>query len=125
MEFRLCSVEKISMKFYILIVFTLIMSSGQMLFKKASLDIDWDQGIYGLINPWLITAIILYGAATLLWVWILRSVPLSFAYSFSALAFVIVPIAASFLFKENIGWQNIVGTIFIVMGIFIISLKEI
>ncbi|WP_421783293.1 EamA family transporter [Kiloniella litopenaei] len=122
---RLCSLEKFSMKFYILIIFTLIMSSGQMLFKKASLDINWDEGVYGLINPWLITAVVLYAAATLLWVWILRSVPLSFAYSFSALAFVIVPIAASFLFKESLGWQNIVGTIFIVLGISIISLKEI
>jgi len=96
-----------------------------MLFKKASLDINWDKGVCGLINPWLITAVVLYAAATLLWVWILRSVPLSFAYSFSALAFVIVPIAASFLFKESLGWQNIVGTIFIVLGISIISLKEI
>ncbi|KLN62196.1 hypothetical protein WH96_01315 [Kiloniella spongiae] len=113
------------MKILILFLFTLVMSSGQLLFKKASLDINWNEGLLGLFNPWLITGIILYGIATLVWVWILKTVPLNFAYPFTALAFVIVPVAASILFKESLGWQNAVGTIFIIAGIVIISVKEI
>ncbi|MFD2204225.1 EamA family transporter [Kiloniella antarctica] len=113
------------MKILILILFTLIMSIGQLLFKKASLEINWNEGVLGFLNPWLIVAVILYGFATLIWVWILRTVPLNFAYPFTAIAFVIVPVAASILFKENLGWQNVVGTILVMAGIAVISLKEI
>ncbi|MCZ4280907.1 EamA family transporter [Kiloniella laminariae] len=113
------------MKILILVLFTLVMSLGQLLFKKASMEINWSGGLLELFNPWLIVAITLYAGATLVWVWILRTVPLNFAYPFTALAFVIVPVAASYIFKESLGWPNVVGTVLIMAGIAVISLKEI
>ena len=50
-------------------------------------------------------AVALYAAATLLWVRILTTVPLSRAYPFVALAFVLVPAAGYLFFHEAISCE--------------------
>jgi drug/metabolite transporter (DMT)-like permease len=64
-------------------------------------------------------AVALYAGATLLWVRILTSVPLSRAYPFAALAFVLVPAAGYLFFQEQITIRYAVGVTFIVIGVVI------
>ena len=56
-------------------------------------------------------------AATLLWVRILTTVPLSRAYPFVALAFVLVPAAGYLFFNESITLRYATGTALIVIGV--------
>lgn len=47
-----------------------------------------------LLSPLFIGPLVLYGGATLLWIYVPASVPRSCACSFMALTFVIVPVLA-------------------------------
>ena len=115
-----------------LVSFALLMSIGQVLFKKTALSISSglnNENSLGLIEgilkaltiPWLYMALVTYGLATLFWLYILQRIPLTLAYPFSALAMTIVPILAIFLFGEKISWSYWIGIFFIFMGITIIA----
>ena len=107
--------------------FSLLLSAGQVLFKitaKGLPDIGNYQEVflYFLQSLPFWAALVLYGTATLLWIYILKIVPLSQAYPFVALGFIIVPLAAYFIFHEPIGLQYIAGMLLILTGLGIISL---
>lgn len=115
-----------------LISFAFLMSGGQVLFKKTALSISAglnNENSLGLIEgilkaatiPWLYMALFTYGIATLFWLYILQRIPLTLAYPFSALAMIIVPILAIFLFGEKLNWSYWIGIIFIFIGITIIA----
>jgi undecaprenyl phosphate-alpha-L-ara4N flippase subunit ArnE len=96
---------------------------GQLLFKSAATQwrIDgWSWATArGFLSPAMLVALVVYAGATLLWVYVLRTVPLSTAYSVFALAFLIVPILARLFLGEAITTQTLAGGALIVLGVFI------
>jgi len=107
-----------------LIAFSFLLASGQILFKQAALRLGETITITSLLfNGWLMAALTLYGAATVLWVLILRTTPLSLAYPFAALGFIIVPTAAYFIFKEELSIYYIFGAACIGAGIILTNMK--
>jgi drug/metabolite transporter (DMT)-like permease len=106
-----------------LLSFPVTMAVGQILFKRAALQITPGTGGSWLLEvarlPTMWAAVALYAGATLLWVRILTSVPLSRAYPFAALAFVLVPAAGYLFFQEQITIRYAVGVTFIVIGVVI------
>jgi drug/metabolite transporter (DMT)-like permease len=78
-------------------------------------------GKYLYINIYLIVGLAVLGSATLLWIWILRTVPLSVAYPFMALAFVLVPAFSYFIFNEVISWTQVMGFLLIAAGVVVAS----
>lgn len=100
------------------------LAMGQILFKLAASAMksgnwvaDW------LLNWHLMIALVVYAFATGLWVLLLRSVPLSVAYPFVALAFFIVPVVAHFVLGEPLRWQTLAGAAVIVAGVWISNLE--
>tara|TARA_B110000008_G_C16708489_1_gene459777 strand:+ start:88 stop:468 length:381 start_codon:yes stop_codon:yes gene_type:complete len=116
-----------------LIGFAFLMSTGQMLFKKTAISIKAlsseigeaasiiDSILRAIQIPWFYSALIIYGLATILWLYILQRIPLSIAYPFSALAMLIVPIFSYIIFNEKLTYSYFMGSILIVSGIAIIS----
>tara|TARA_B100001939_G_C16771754_1_gene542955 strand:+ start:350 stop:730 length:381 start_codon:yes stop_codon:yes gene_type:complete len=116
-----------------LIGFAFLMSTGQMLFKKTAISITnlskeigdpvgIIESIFRAIQiPWFYMALLTYGLATILWLYILQRIPLSVAYPFTALAMVIVPIFSVFLFEEKLTYSYFMGSILVISGIAIIS----
>lgn len=103
----------------------LTLSIGQVLFKKASEKINLTE--YGLLqstlyNTHLIAAILIYGAATFVWLLVIKDIPLSIAYPFAALAFVIVPLLAHFFLGEALSINSLIGATLIVIGVYISSI---
>lgn len=95
-----------------------LISLGQVLFKYAALDSNRQQGLLGLLfNKYLIVAGFVYIAATLLWVWQLKFVPLNRAYPVFAIAFIIVPFCSWFLFRERVSLPYVIGVMFIILGV--------
>ncbi|MGQ0673130.1 MAG: SMR family transporter [Hyphomicrobium sp.] len=109
------------MNYGLLVAFAALLALGQVLFKKAALAGSAEAFPSAFLNRWMALAIVLYGAATLLWTWILRTTPLSAAYPFAALAFVIVPLLGAVFFGEPLGWRSAIGAALIVLGIVVIS----
>jgi len=95
---------------------------GQLLFKKVSINInqgnEWIS--YSILGTFSL-AIIIYGLATLFWIYILRSVPLGQAYSFMALSFIFVAIGSYWFFNERISFQILIGLSLIIIGLFLIA----
>lgn len=102
----------------ITIVCVLGISLGQMLFKKAAAAIpDATHWQHWVFNGWLIAALALYGITTLVWIWILRHVPLHIAYPFMGLAFLIVPCLGWLFLGEPIRIPTLIGGTLILAGI--------
>jgi multidrug transporter EmrE-like cation transporter len=106
-----------------LISFPLVLATGQILFKRAAQQIGSAEGTSWILEvarlPTMWLAVVLYAAATLLWVRILTTVPLSRAYVFVALAFVIVPVAGHFMFNETLTTRFMIGTLLIIAGVIV------
>lgn len=97
-------------------------SIGQLLFKKAAAALPAVISLPALLqNGWLITALALYGATTLGWVWILRNAPLHMAYPFMGLAFLIVPTLAWTFLGEPLHWRTLAGGALIMAGVALAS----
>lgn len=101
-------------------------SIAQFLLKLAAINLTNPNvlGVWFLgyrINVYLVAAVSILAASTLLWVWILKSIPLSVAYPFMALAFVIVPLLCFFFLGETFTWRYLLGGGLIVMGVLLVS----
>jgi drug/metabolite transporter (DMT)-like permease len=108
--------------------FSLILATGQLLFKAVALKTPQISKIGHLssllYNSLFWLAILLYGFATILWIYLLQQVPLSRAYPFAALGFVIVPIGAAVFFGDKITIPYIVGSFLIVTGIYLSAMAS-
>lgn len=97
-------------------------SSGQILFKYAAKA--WNEA-GTLFDPttlmWLGSVVVVYGITTLGWAWVLTKVPLSKAYPFMALGFILVPLASKYLFNETLNSTYTVGTVLIVAGVILVT----
>jgi drug/metabolite transporter (DMT)-like permease len=102
------------------------MAAGQMLFKLASLRTAPDGPLLERLGPlvmnWpFVTALAIYLALSILWVWILSFTPISRAYLFVALSFAIVPIFGAALFAEPISLRLGIGIAVILAGLFLVA----
>lgn len=102
----------------------LLIAMGQVLFKLTSMSAG-EFSLRGLamlaLNPVLIAALALYGCGTLVWIYVLKSVPLTIAYSFMGLTFCFVPLLAQFFFGEPLTLRYLLGTALIFAGLLAIN----
>lgn len=97
-------------------------AGGQILFKLAARAATGAVGFpWGFLNTYFFFALVVYGAATLLWVWLLKSLPLNVAYPFVGLAFVIVPLLGAWLLNEPLDWRHLAGGALIAAGVALAS----
>lgn len=108
-----------------LLIFTpLLIAVGQVLFKMVSLRLADTSGFFDnlfrmTIDPIFITSLAIYGVGTILWIFVLKDVPLALAYSFMALTFVFVPVLAKLFLHEALPPKYIIGTVLILAGLMI------
>jgi len=105
----------------------LLIAVGQLLFKTAAGQWRVDGWTWstarGFLSPLMMVALIIYAIATLLWVYVLRTVPLGLAYSLFSLAFVIVPLLAYAILDERLSGNTLLGSAIIVVGV-IVAMRE-
>jgi len=96
---------------------------GQVLFKQTSERLSASGKAFHSIafDPLFILALIIYGSATLLWIYVLKHVPLAYAYSFMALTFVLVPLMAALWLGETITLKYALGAALIIAGLVIVQ----
>lgn len=121
MDARLTSIQVV-----ILVAYAAAMAFGQILFKAAALRV----GATGSLgerftalahNGYFAASIVLYAALTVLWIWILTFTPLSRAYVFVALSFVITPFLGAAVFGEPISVRLVIGIGLIVGGLYCVA----
>ena len=110
----------------LLLGYAVALAGGQVLFKLAALRFTpsphWTQSLLSLaLNPFLILAILLYALLSAVWVWVLTFVPLSIAYPFVALTFVLTVASGAVLFGEAISPRLVLGGLMIIAGLIVIT----
>jgi drug/metabolite transporter (DMT)-like permease len=72
-------------------------------------------------NPFVVGGLAIYVSGTLFWLMALSRVPLSYAYPFASLSYVVMLVASYLLFREDISLMRLAGTVVIGLGVFLIS----
>lgn len=112
---------------YMLILFnTLMLVSGQFLWKIA---LKYNEASFGslrafsqlMISPYFLGGLVVYGLATVLWLFILSRVSLSLAYPIQSLAYIIVVFGAYWIFNEPLSLPKVVGCLLILAGVVFIG----
>lgn len=106
----------------------MILVSGQFLWKygmqRSTGGFGSIGGIFQLfLSPYVLSGLAMYGAATVLWLYILSRVPLSQAYPIQSLAYIIAVVGAYYIFGEPLNAAKIVGCILILAGVSLIGWK--
>jgi drug/metabolite transporter (DMT)-like permease len=110
----------------VLTAYSIGMAGGQVLFKMAAdrsnPDKQLGERLLGLaLNGYFLTAMVLYAGFAVLWVWILSVTPLSRAYPFVALAFVLTPLLGGVFFDEALSIRLLAGIALILCGLFLVT----
>lgn len=111
-----------------LCAFALLLATGQILFKRAAESGPPLRGLAELVglaaNPWVWAALVIYGGATIYWIYLLQQIPLTRAYPFAALSFVLVPAFAWLLFGDTVTVRYACGVALIVAGVYLSGFAE-
>lgn len=106
----------------VLAAYAVGMAGGQLLFKAAALRVPAQGNLAERLlslshNVYFLAALAAYFGLGLVWLWVLSFTPLSRAYLFVALSFVLVPFAAAFAFGEPLSGRFAVGAALTVCGV--------
>lgn len=105
----------------LLSVCTAAVAVGQLLFKHVGIIIrgmaPLDAALILFKAPTLYAALMLYGAATLLWIWILGRVTLMQAYPWVGASVILVSLLSSYFFGERVSPLFWPGATLIAVGI--------
>lgn len=108
------------LQLFLTITCVLAISTGQILFKRAALEIEHLDGwLHFRVLLIVGIAFVVYGGATLMWIHVLRTTALTIAYPLIALSFVAVPLLSWWLMDEQLKVSTIIGAIIIVLGVWV------
>lgn len=71
----------------------------------------------GILNLYTMILYFFFISRGIIWLFILREIPLSHAYTLTSLNYIIIPLVATFLLKENYSWKYAGGSALIITGI--------
>ncbi|ACY84139.1 4-amino-4-deoxy-L-arabinose-phosphoundecaprenol flippase subunit ArnE [Edwardsiella piscicida] len=108
---------------YLLIIFSSLLScAGQLCQKQAMCGVPHGSPRRHLLR-WLTLALLCLGLALLLWLVVLSRVAVSVAYPMLSLNYVLVLLAARFIWHERLNWRHIIGITLIMAGIILLGVN--
>ena len=78
-------------------------------------------GLRIAFEPWVILGLATMAVSMAAHLWVLSRVPLTFAFPFIALSYVLVLAIGYFVFRESLNVYHFVGTLFIIAGLVFIG----
>lgn len=98
-------------------------TASQIFFKKAAeYSLALDGLAFGwILNPWLLSALLLSVLGAGFWIVALKRLPLSAAYPWTASVYVLTPIMSTLVFHEHISLKYFAGLFLICSGVFFAS----
>lgn len=99
----------------------LMLAFGQLTLKLAlarMTPFGWTRAFWFdlLTNWWFLACGLLFGGASLLWMYILKHFPLSVAYPLASLSYVIALVLAATVLHEAVSWNRWLGVALIMAG---------
>ncbi|MBW7476589.1 EamA family transporter [Paenibacillus oenotherae] len=115
-------------QFGLILANTLMLVTGQFLWKYGLMQRDKPfESLRTIIelmfSPYILGGLMIYGFATVLWLYIVSKVDLSLAYPIQSLAYIISIFGAYYIFGESLSALKIVGCLLILAGVACIGLS--
>jgi len=74
-------------------------------------------------NPWVLAGFLLYGLSSIVWLMILKKVPLSTAYPMISAGYIVVVLLSALVLREQVRWGiTVPGLLLISVGVTLIGL---
>jgi drug/metabolite transporter (DMT)-like permease len=118
----------------LLIVSTSVCDTISQLFLKNSINflnpsITSIKKIFGFIIrlaliPKVWIGFIFSCLSLFIWLFVLSKADLNFAFSLDSMHYIFIALASSLILKEKVGFKRWVGTILVVVGIFLVTLSS-
>ena len=107
----------------LILIVCLLTCCGQLCQKKAVQEwhgqiLNWKQKLF---NRWLLAALASLGIGMLVWLAVLRVVPLNIAYPMLSLNFVLVTLASHYWFGEHTNSRDWWGIALIMLGVVLLG----
>lgn len=101
-----------------------MLTAGQVLWKiglkEASMS-SFSDIIRLMFNKYIFSGIVIYAIATFYWLSVLKKFDLIKVYPLQSMSYIIVLIFGVLLLKEPLTKNTLIGTIVIIIGVFIIT----
>ena len=107
--------------YFLIFFFLLITTAVQIMFKTAAMGPGGKDYISLLQEPLFYSCGLLFMAQAVLWLAVLRKLPLSRAYPFTSLTVITMLASGALFFGESITLGNIVGAVVIMTGVIVIA----
>ncbi|MGN0236672.1 MAG: EamA family transporter [Lepagella sp.] len=100
---------------------SIMLSCGQLTLKLALAKMppfSWSASFWLdlLTNWWFLISGILFGSASILWMYILKHFPLNMAYPLASLSYVFAIIFSIIFLHESVAWNRWIGVALIMIG---------
>lgn len=100
---------------------SLFLCGGQVMLKLglvASGPFSWTWAFFKaqVTNWWFLGCGISFGAATVLWMYMLKHFPFGIVYPLSSISYIFGMIAALLVFHESVNWNQWLGVLLIMAG---------
>jgi len=103
---------------YLLLAVNILLSiTGQFFFKFGMLK-QYKNLLEMFLSPLIIGGFLLYGLSAIIWLFILKRLPLSVAYPSLSLGYILLIIVSSKLLDEPITTPKIIGSLLIFLGVY-------
>ncbi len=98
----------------------LILKNGMNLAKTHSAETGRSLVLSAVTSPWILGGLVIFGLSAIAWLVTLSRVPLSVAYPFNALSFVVILVASSVILHERTNVWTWLGTVLVVSGLIVV-----
>ncbi|MDZ3833328.1 MAG: hypothetical protein U0S50_16150 [Sphingopyxis sp.] len=118
-----------TLRLFLLIFVSVGLSALAQLSLKMGTDkvaVGRAQGVGGELlglfqSPWVLVGLTLYGLGAMLWLFVLGRAPLSLAYPFVGMGFVLTMLAGALVLGESVGVARVAGTLMIAAGCVLVA----
>jgi drug/metabolite transporter (DMT)-like permease len=98
----------------------LILKNGMNLAKTHAAETGRSLVLGAVTSPWILGGLVIFGLSAIAWLVTLSRVPLSVAYPFNALGYVVILVASSVLLHERTNVWTWLGTVLVVGGLIVV-----
>jgi drug/metabolite transporter (DMT)-like permease len=114
-----------------LVLFAVIAASGGQLMLKHGMQVATARTrgggslvIAAATTPWVLLGLLVFAVSAVVWLAALSRVPLSLAYPFNALGYLVILTASIVVLHERANLQTWAGTVLVVSGLVIVVLSK-
>jgi undecaprenyl phosphate-alpha-L-ara4N flippase subunit ArnE len=115
-----------------LVLFAVIAASGGQLMLKHGMQLATARAnsshgslvVTAATTPWVLLGLVVFGISAVAWLGALSKVPLSMAYPFNALGYLVILTASIFVLHEKANLVTWAGTVLVVSGLVMVVLSK-